>query len=117
MSEFPSILRLSNINLDVHAIICLSSHPWTSILLKIVKNATVSLQDSTFDSSGYTPRKTGLLAHGSSVFNFLRDLIFYTVNCTILHSQWLHKGPNFSTSSPIYVIVIFLVITILTGVR
>lgn len=95
MPEFPSILRLSNIHLDIHAVICLAIHPWTGIF--IVNNATVSLQDSAFGSSGYTPRKMGLLAHGSSALNFLRDLtLFYTVTARFTFpmatrvSQFLH---------------------------
>lgn len=93
MSPFPSIFRLSNIHLDVHAIVYSSIHPRTSIF--IVNNATVSLQDSACDSSGYTPRKMGLLAHGSSAFNFLRDLtLFYTVTAPFYI-------PNGYTSVPI----------------
>lgn len=95
MPEFPSILRLSNIHLDVHAVICLAIHPWTGIFT--VNNATVSLQDSAFGSSGYTPRKMGLLAQGSSALNFLRDLtLFYTVTARFTFpmatrvSQFLH---------------------------
>ena len=95
MSEFPSILRLSNIHLDVHAVICLAVHPWPGIV--IVNNTSVSLQDSAFGPSGYTPRRMGLLAHGSSALNLLRGLaLFYTVTARFTFpvatrvSQFLH---------------------------
>ena len=64
---------------------------------------------------GYMPRGGIAEAYGNSLFSFLKNV---QSGCTILHfhQQW-KESSFFSTPSPAFIILQFLMVVILTGVR
>jgi hypothetical protein len=70
-------------------------------------------------SFGYIPKSGIAGSYGRSMFRFLRSLqIYFQTGCSSLHSHQQCKRVPFSTHPHKHLlIVVFLMMTILTGVR
>ena len=117
-----------------HAHICiyltffLSTHPLINTLFLYlgISNAAAMnmrvqlfLQDSAFNSSGYTPRSGHARSYSSSIFNLLRNFctVFYS-SCTNLHfHQQCTRIPFTPYLRQHLSYLVFLMIPILTGAR
>ena len=130
MEGFPYFLWLNSILLYIETMFSLSIHSPTNMLVcfctvAIASNAAVdmrvqiSLQDSDFTSSGYTPRHGIAGSYGSSFFNLLRNLrtIFHS-GCASLHShQQCTRVPFSSHPHQLLLSLILLITGTLTSVK
>jgi hypothetical protein len=69
-------------------------------------------------SFGYIPRSGIAGSYGRSMFSFLRSIhIVSHSGCTSLHSHQQHMRVHFSLHPHQHLLFVFLMVTILTGVR